>query len=70
MARQELRLYGAGVLTGAGLSLLALYVLAQAVPINLEQWPRIAVGAVGLVLAAVGFFLRPRPPSPKERPGA
>ena len=70
MASRELRAYGTGVLTGAGLSLFALYVLAQAIPITLEQWPRIAVGAGGLILAAAGFFLRPRPASPKERSGA
>jgi hypothetical protein len=50
-------------LTGAGLALFTLYVLAQAIPITLEQWPRIALGTIGLVLAAVGFFLRP--PGPK-----
>ena len=67
MASGGLRPYWVGVLSGAGLALFALYVLAQAVPITLEQWPRVAVGAVGLALLVLGFVLRPRRPPPEPR---
>ncbi len=58
MASGTLRSYWVGFLTGAGLSLFALYLLSQVVPITLEQWPRIAVGAVGLGLVVVGAVLQ------------
>jgi hypothetical protein len=72
MANRDVRMYGAGALAGAGLALFGLYVLSQAVPIDLTQPPRLAVGVVGLVLLAAGFFLRPRPSGsrPDAEPGA
>jgi len=57
MANRLSQPFWAGFLCGAGLALFALYVLAQAVAINLEGWPRIPVGAVGLGLLVVGFGL-------------
>lgn len=60
MASSILRPYGAGFSTGAGASLFGLYILSQAVPFTLEQWPRIGVGAVGVVLFAVGLMLSRR----------
>ncbi len=54
------RIYWGGVATGAGLALLFLYVLAQAISIDLSQWPRIVVGVVGLALFIVGVALRSR----------
>jgi hypothetical protein len=59
-----LRTYCMGFFSGAGVSLFALFLLAQLVPITLEHWPRIAVGAVGMALLAIGIILRPRRPSP------
>ncbi len=59
MKSDRLRLYWKGMLSGAGLSLFAVYVLSQAIPINLEEWPRLAVGAIGLALLVAGFLLRP-----------
>jgi hypothetical protein len=61
MAKRDMRMYGAGALSGAGLALFVLYILSQAVSIDLTQPTRLAVGVVGLVLLAAGFFLRPRP---------
>jgi hypothetical protein len=61
MADGPAKIYMGGFLAGAGLALFALYVLSQIVPFTLEQWPRIAVGVVGLALLVVGFWLRPRP---------
>lgn len=63
MVNRDARMYGAGALAGAGLALFGLYILSQAVPIDLTQPPRLAVGVIGLVLLAAGFFLRPRPSS-------
>jgi hypothetical protein len=60
MGNTGTRLYLAGVLTGAGLGLFSLYVLSQAVTITLEQWPRIAVGASGLILLLAGEITRRR----------
>jgi hypothetical protein len=64
------RHYFAGALWGAGLALFVLYVLSQAVAIALDGWPRIAVGALGLVLFAAGFVCRPRPTKPAVRSDA
>jgi hypothetical protein len=72
MENRDLRMYGAGALAGAGLALFVLYILSQAVTIDLTQPPRIAVGVAGLVLLAAGFFLRPPAAAPKAdaEPGA
>jgi hypothetical protein len=60
----------AGFVSGAGFALFVLYVLSQAVPIDLERWPRLAVGVMGLALLAVGFVLRPRLRKPIDRTDA
>ena len=61
--------YCAGLLTGAGMALFALFVLSQAVPISLEHWPRIAIGAVGLGLLAAGLLLSRRLRKPTDPTG-
>ncbi len=51
------RPYWAGFLTGAGLTLLAVWVLRQASLISMDYDLYILIGIVGLVLVFVGAFL-------------
>jgi hypothetical protein len=57
-----------GVITGAGWTLFTLFIVAQAVTIELTGYVRVAVGAAGIVLTAIGLFRRRRGISPSSRP--